>query len=231
MSIWSLMVWMHVSVYRATTVRCDLMSCCFLPAFQVKERSKRTERKVSTALFFPAWSLFSFFPLLLSKGETMGTWDLILFLFGPANKLSLSVFCSCRAFRTSAPSVFIFSPFSHSPYLLPRRIPSHAHTQTLHDDIISLNRQAPIWYHVTLRLACSSQVINTGNTSSVHSGEWVTLDEAVALSIPVLYTCPPSSISQIPLISSLLFTSHLTSVTSVTGCSDKDNSQCGYMMV
>lgn len=30
---------------------CDLMPCCFVPAFQVKERSERTERKVSTALF------------------------------------------------------------------------------------------------------------------------------------------------------------------------------------
>lgn len=27
------------------------MPCCLVPAFQVKERSERTERKVSTALF------------------------------------------------------------------------------------------------------------------------------------------------------------------------------------
>ncbi len=41
----------YVSVYQETKPCCVLMPCFFVPAFQVKERSERTERKVSTALF------------------------------------------------------------------------------------------------------------------------------------------------------------------------------------
>lgn len=57
------------------------------------------------------------------------------------------------------------------------------------------------------------------------SGESVTLHEVIALPVCVLYTFPPFlSHLYIPPLSFLVFTSLLTSATSVTGCSDIDNS-------
>lgn len=162
------------------------MSCCFVPAFQVKERCERTERKVSTALFLHGdWAFFS--------GGNNG--DL---RFDPFSCFALQT--NSHSQSSAALPDILFSMISllcsHSLFLC-QSIFSHMDSQNTPQRYYFIKRQATTWDTVMLRLACSSQVINTGNTSSIHPGEWVTLDEVIALFIPVLYTFPPFSISSL----------------------------------
>lgn len=178
--------------------------CSF--AFQVKERSERTERKVSTALFL----FFSCMEIGFIKGEQ---WGVEIWSFS----------CFCRASSQTSASL---GPSLHYPtcsffnlslcyFLTPISFDYNTH-----NDKVSLKK--PRWTGCYTTLARSSQVINTGEYQAViHSGEWVTLGEVVALSTCPLHLSPPVlSHLYIPFLASLLFTSHLTPV---TGCSDIDN--------
>lgn len=140
------------------------MPCCFVPAFQVKDRSERTERKVSTALFLHGDWVFSF------QGRQWGLeiWSLSCFAL-QTDSHSQSSACLCLFFlqiNSPSPPPESFFATCTQPH------------KTLHHNHILWKPQRYV------RLACSSQVINMGNTSFICSGEWVTLDEVIAL-----YTC------------------------------------------
>lgn len=133
------------------------MPRCFVPAFQGKERSENTERKVSTALFLHGDCFF--FCFLQRRQWGLGIWSLSCFAqqtdsHSQSSAPSLSfrhffLFLCCCCFFTKL--------------ILHRRLKVFATCiqthKTLHFDNISWTSQ-----HY-MRLACTSQVINMGNTS------------------------------------------------------------------
>lgn len=95
----------YVSVYQQTTAGCDLMLCCFVPAFQVKERSERTERKVSTALFLLGdcvfqgnqwgFEIWSFFLFCCKQTLTVGLSDIIPYVLSHLHWLTWRFLSHC----------------------------------------------------------------------------------------------------------------------------------------
>lgn len=140
----------------------------------------------------------------------MRTWDLIFFLFCSANRLSLSVVCNSLPFWHYS-IIHIHSPSQNFGHI-------HSNThKTLRNDNISWKPQRTSYY---MRLACSSQVINSYPFRWM-SDTWWGLCPLYLSFTPFL---PFLSHLYIPLLSSLPFTSHLILFAPVTGCSDIDNS-------
>lgn len=132
------------------------MPCCFVPAFQGKEWSENTKRKVSTALFLHGDFFFFFYkgdnkdlgfdqsPVSLNK-QTL-----------TRSRLPVSTFLTFCLFD------FVFCFLFYNLILLHRRLKDFVTCiqmhKTLHFDIISWTSQ------LYIRLACNSPVINMGNT-------------------------------------------------------------------
>lgn len=132
------------------------MPRCFVPAFQGKERSENTERKVSTALFLHGDCFF--FVFYKGDNEDLG------FDRSPVslNKQTLTRSRLPVSFFLTLFFVFVLL-FFFTKLILHHRLKVFATCiqthKTLHFDNISLTSQ-----HY-MRLACTSQVINMGNTS------------------------------------------------------------------
>lgn len=137
------LLWSHATLF-----------CSCLPG----KRTKWEHREKSEYSSLSAWRLFFFF---FTK-ETMRTWDLIALLFRSTNRLSLAVVCPVSFFPTLF-FVFVLLLFFFTKLILHRRLKVFATCiqthKTLHFDNISWTSQ-----HY-MRLACTSQVINMGNTS------------------------------------------------------------------
>lgn len=159
----------------------------------------------------------------------MRTWDLIALLFCSTNRLSLAVVCLSLPFWHFFFYIFFFILQINSPSPPPEKFffatCTQKHTKHSTANHISWKPQRYV------RLACSSQVINKGNTSFICSGEWVTLDEVIALYTCLLYLSSLFlSLLYIPTLFFSLFTSHLTLFALSTDCPETDNSVFEHLL-
>lgn len=142
---------------RLAVISCHVV--LFLPSREKNE--VRTQREKWVQLSF-CMEIVLFFCFFVFTKETMRTWDLIALLFRSTNRLSLAVVCPVSFFSTLF-FVFVLLLFFFTKLILHRRLKVFATCiqthKTLHFDNISWTSQ-----HY-MRLACTSQVLNMGNTS------------------------------------------------------------------